>query len=122
MPFQDQDTTVQELLARIATLEKKLEEQRNLQVAKVEPMPDYIIGSPSGSSNFTGSMSPSIPPSLVSQGVGPPHDDETGLFRHLAHEVFTTTSTLAQLSFGHHGEHVDRGTFICALRSVSLDK
>jgi Fungal specific transcription factor domain len=133
VPSQDQDL-VQELVARIATLEKTLEEERNnhQNFAKVEPMPDIcLVNLPSGSSILTGStnvITSSISPSPIPQNLRLPSvpDEEDRRDKRdasssalLRDEVYTTLTAHAQLSFGHHGEFVGRGSFICALYSVS---
>ncbi|RDB25040.1 putative transcriptional regulatory protein C1F7.11c [Hypsizygus marmoreus] len=133
---QTQDPTVEELLARIAVLEKALENQNTTQATvqtKVEPTGDSIFGnSPSGSSTLTStdttspctspypdtqSLSPS-PDTCVEDDVEPPFTVRSLL----EPSVYATTSTLAQLSLGHHGEYIGRGSLICALHSISTGK
>ncbi|TFK44458.1 hypothetical protein BDQ12DRAFT_17980 [Crucibulum laeve] len=110
----EQESTIRELTARIASLEKALAEQKNLN------------GSPA--------TSPSVPPELSTspQSSGcvdsnaatsgraspePPKDILPDSF--LSDPLYEAISTVAQLSFGHHGEYVGRGSLICALRSIS---
>lgn len=134
MPSQGQDQVVQELVARIATLEKALEDQKQQHgLARVEP--DCTSrNSPSGSSAFTSTdvISSSMSPSpnsrsfelrSVSQHEEDDKRDDRGALTPplilLGSEVYATLTALAQLSFGHHGEFVGRGNLICALHSIT---
>jgi Fungal specific transcription factor domain len=97
-------------------------------------LPDTSLNSPSGSSTLTSTdvITPSISPSPIPQNFRvrlpsvPQEDDErdrrdTSPSVFLGDEVYSALTALAQLSFGHHGEFVGRGSFICALHSVSSD-
>ena len=123
----DSEQNIKALRARIVYLEKALDARNNEMAAKREPTADVL--SPSSSSSYTrtpvssDATSPSTsPPPVRSPSSDPSTEDEweppiAPLF-HLAPSAYATTSTLAQLALGHHGEFIGRGSLICALYSV----
>lgn len=64
-----------------------------------------------------GMTPPSFSPEPLGQTNGP--NDAMVNIKPLTQTMYDTTSTLAQLSIGHHGEYIGRGSLICALHSVS---
>lgn len=126
IPAQDHDATIEGLIARIAHLEKALEEKKIVEM-KLETMSDIFVDSPYGSSTLASTASTSPDPE-VSQDRGeispePPEEEELEPILVplclLGQGVYATTSSLAQLCLGHHGEYIGRGSLICALHSVS---
>ncbi|KAG5639468.1 hypothetical protein H0H81_001590 [Sphagnurus paluster] len=129
------EQTIQQLLTRIASLEKALGEQKGQQSqTKTEPVPDGLfLSSPSSSSTFasTGNPSPYASPAPDTHPPpSPPADpryeeEEDNSFHctnHLSPTTYASHSALAHLSVGHHGEYIGRGSLVCALHSISTGK
>ncbi|KAG6873545.1 hypothetical protein C0995_014415 [Termitomyces sp. Mi166 len=114
------EQTIESLRARIASLEKALAEKTNdktLIQTKIEPVADpFLPTSPSGSSTMGASTEnaspyaspgPDFPPMHSSPSAKLREDDLESLPKALTHlqpMVYNTTSALALLSVGHHGE------------------
>ncbi|KAG6844386.1 hypothetical protein H0H87_007290 [Tephrocybe sp. NHM501043] len=133
------EQTIQLLRAQIASLEKALHgkaEKNNLQPLKLEPISDTILPtSPSGSSTLGASTENTSPyaspgPDIPLMRLSPASDihgeDELepllAPLNYLQPMMYNTTSTLARLSVGHHGEYIGRGSLICALHAISTGK
>ncbi|KAG5646228.1 hypothetical protein DXG03_004055 [Asterophora parasitica] len=122
------EETIQQLLSRIASLEQALGEQ-NVQELYGQTNADALFhNTPSGSSTLMAtegassyvSPGPDIPSPSPSNLRGT--DEEEPLSRplnHLQPAAYATTSALAHLSLGHHGEYIGRGSVICALHAIS---
>ncbi|KAF9462402.1 hypothetical protein BDZ94DRAFT_726218 [Collybia nuda] len=126
---QDHDATVAGLIARIAHLEKALEEKKVAEM-KIETMSDIFVDSPCGSSTLASTASTSPDPEAA-QYCGErspelPEEDELEPalvpLCLLEQGTYSTTSSLAQLCLGHHGEYIGRGSLICALHCISTGK
>ncbi|KAG6920136.1 hypothetical protein DXG01_004902 [Tephrocybe rancida] len=130
------ERTIETLLARIASLESALSEkggQHTLLPAKIEPSPDSLFPtSPSGSSTLGASTDNTSPyaspgPDNLPMQSSPSSDQYeekdleplSGPLNYLQPMMYNTTSTLARLSVGHHGEYIGRGSLICALHAIS---
>lgn len=126
------DATIQELTARIASLEQELAYHKSQPFnLGVDEKPLNLIGSsPNASIIFADnglrtsvSASPGSDQSRPSFSPEPlTHDDDPTVslsIKPLNGTMYDTTSTLAQLCLAHHGEYIGRGSLICALHSVS---
>ncbi|KAG5350431.1 hypothetical protein C0989_011065 [Termitomyces sp. Mn162] len=124
------------LRAKVARLEKALAEKTNDKTfikAKIEPITDLVLPtSPAGSSTVGTSIetiSPYVSPGPDLQTMHPlpsaklrgDNDVESPPkpLTYLPPLVYNSTSALAGLSIGHHGEYIGRGSLICALHAVS---
>ncbi|KAG6813127.1 hypothetical protein H0H92_013751 [Tricholoma furcatifolium] len=129
------EQTIEILRARIADLENALSEKPNYNIlpTKVEPLHDSIIPtSPSGSSTLGASTANTSPYASPTPDLLPMHsfsstdqrgeedlEPPLGPLKCLQPVMYNTTSTLARLSLGHHGEYIGRGSLICALHAIS---
>ncbi|KAH0588706.1 hypothetical protein H2248_004512 [Termitomyces sp. 'cryptogamus'] len=128
--------TIEILRAKVARLEKALAEKTNDKTfikAKIEPITDLVLPtSPAGSSTVGTSIE------TISLYVSPGPDLQTmhplpsaklrgdndvesppKPLTYLPPLVYNSTSALAGLSIGHHGEYIGRGSLICALHAIS---
>ncbi|GLB37841.1 hypothetical protein LshimejAT787_0408920 [Lyophyllum shimeji] len=128
------EQTIQQLLSRIASLEKALKarsNQRSQGQANVEPNPDAsFLHSPSGSSTLASTDDPS-PCTTPGPDIRPTTSPSTKACGeeavrlqprypdYLQPMAYATTSALAHLALGHHGEYVGRGSVVCALHAIS---
>ncbi|KAF8058799.1 hypothetical protein FPV67DRAFT_1523765 [Lyophyllum atratum] len=117
------EQTIQQLLSRIASLEKALRVQNNT----------LFLNSPSGSSTLASTENTS-PHTSPGPDLPPPHSRSKELCgeQEIEHQpcrldrlqptAYATTSALAHLSVGHHGEYIGRGSLVCALHAISTGK
>ncbi|KAF8070816.1 hypothetical protein FPV67DRAFT_1488820 [Lyophyllum atratum] len=131
------EQTIQQLLSRIASLEKALRVQNSPKSqgqTKIEPIPDTLfLNSPSGSSTLASTENTS-PHTSPGPDLPPPHSRSKELCgeQEIEHQpcrldrlqptAYATTSALAHLSVGHHGEYIGRGSLVCALHAISTGK
>ena len=125
----DQTDIIQDLKQRIVALEKDLESARRsspsitLVSGGRTPTPkspsvlEAIGAKPLGDSSRP---SPKEPQSPATPFVSSNPQDLGSLLFPLDDNIYGSTSTLAQLSLGHHGEFIGRGSLLCALHSVRL--
>lgn len=128
------------LIARIATLEKSLQEQtmqnlryahaHNEEAGQARPsafdvnypdFPSLFLTDFSPHNSEMSLQSPSTRSCYSSPEPLSQEDDSEPIFSitALSQDTYETASTLSQLSVAHHGEYVGRGTSLDALHSVN---
>ncbi|KAF8995491.1 hypothetical protein BDQ17DRAFT_1019802 [Cyathus striatus] len=131
----DTDTIIKELSARVALLERALAEQKSQHpsppgrssegeepTSTPSPQSNFSFGDNTTSTRTSPELSHHPTPSFpaVQEPENKPKDEDLSSSDAFLHdELYEATSTLAQLSLGHHGEYVGRGSILCALHSIS---